>query len=212
MLGLVLLPTLLCFLHRVVGILEEFGDNRLNVFSHVSSLSQCGAITNRKGNIQTTCQSLCQQCFSCEKKLRGIMTAAWIYFGQTHLCVQDRILCECQRSCSWIWGILIADIVDRTLTWAGGAEQYDVTLLQFNVVLCGVKHLAAPPLLRRLLARLLLHRRSQSVSVRADPGNLQQLCKVAQMQGVTAVTEQWELCHTQPNYFSLDCRTIAVGH
>lgn len=34
-----LLPTLLRFLHRVVGVLQQLGDDRLDVFTHVAGLS-----------------------------------------------------------------------------------------------------------------------------------------------------------------------------
>lgn len=66
------------------------------------------------------------------------------------------------------------DNVDTTLTRAGRTQKYDVALLQFYVGVCGVQDLPAPPLLRCLLARLLLHGRSQSISMMADSCDLQQ--------------------------------------
>lgn len=62
-------PTLLCFLHRVVGILQKFGDNRLDVLSHVSSLGESGAVADRKRNIKTASQCLRQQCFPLEMNI-----------------------------------------------------------------------------------------------------------------------------------------------
>lgn len=50
--------------------------------------------------------------------------------------------------------------------------------------MCRVQDLATPPLLRCLLTRLLLHWRSQSISMGADPCNLQQLWNNQQTAGL----------------------------
>lgn len=57
--------TLLRFIHRVVGILQQFGDDRLDVLSHVPSLSERGAVTDGEGDVQTARQRLRQQCLAC---------------------------------------------------------------------------------------------------------------------------------------------------
>lgn len=43
--------TLLCFFYVVVGILQEFSNDRFNVFPNIASLSQGGAITDSKRDI-----------------------------------------------------------------------------------------------------------------------------------------------------------------
>lgn len=61
-------PTLLGFLYWVVGILQQFGNDRLNIFTYIACLSQGGTVTDSKGNIQTLSQSLCQQGFPWKAK------------------------------------------------------------------------------------------------------------------------------------------------
>ncbi len=56
--------TLLGFLDRVVGVLQKFGDNRLNVLAYISRLRQGGTITDGEGHIQAFSQSLGQQGFT----------------------------------------------------------------------------------------------------------------------------------------------------
>lgn len=56
--------TLLSFLHRVVGVLQKFGNNRLNVISYIPCLGQGGAIADGEGHIQAFSQSLSQQGFT----------------------------------------------------------------------------------------------------------------------------------------------------
>lgn len=96
--------------------------------------------------------------------------------------------------------ITTQDNVDTTLTWASRTQKYDVTLLQFNVSVCGVQDLPAPLLLRRLLARLLLHGRSQSISMRTDPCDLQQFCNSKQSHRVSLVTDKYEELYSK-NHF-----------
>lgn len=80
--------------------------------------------------------------------------------------------------------ITVRHIVETTLTWACWAKKNYVALLKFNVSVVGVKDLSTPLLLRCLLASLLLHGHTQSVSMRTDPCNLQQLCKNTWSHGV----------------------------
>lgn len=67
-------PTLLCLLHSVVGILQQFGDDRFDVLSHVAGLSERGAVTDRKRDVQTAGQRLRQQCFSCNSRRGGLVS------------------------------------------------------------------------------------------------------------------------------------------
>lgn len=64
-------PTLLCFLHRVVGVLQQFGDDRFDVLAHVSGLRERGAVTDGKGDVQAARQRLRQQRFSCNSQRGG---------------------------------------------------------------------------------------------------------------------------------------------
>lgn len=58
--------TLLGFLDWVVGVLQKFGNNRLNVLAYISRLRQGGTIADGEGHIQAFSQSLGQQGFTYE--------------------------------------------------------------------------------------------------------------------------------------------------
>jgi len=57
--------TLLCSVDVVVGVLQQFRHDGLNVFTDVAGLCQRRAVTDGKRNFQTPRQSLCQQRLTC---------------------------------------------------------------------------------------------------------------------------------------------------
>ena len=56
---------MLGLLHQVVGILQEFGDDGLDVLADVAGLCESGAVADGKGHIQTPRQRLGQQGLTC---------------------------------------------------------------------------------------------------------------------------------------------------
>lgn len=90
------MPTLLCFLHWVVGILQKFGNNRLDVLTHVSSLSESGAVANCKRNIKAASQRLCKQGFSLE-----IQKQKHLNHFNHHLIAFDKTHLSCKPGC-WV--------------------------------------------------------------------------------------------------------------
>ena len=53
--------TLLGALHLVVGVLQQFGDHRLDVLADIASLRQRGAVADRERHVQTLGDRLRQQ-------------------------------------------------------------------------------------------------------------------------------------------------------
>lgn len=75
-----LLPTLLRLLHRVVGILQQLGDDRLDVLSYVTGLGERGAVADREGDVQTARQRLCQQRLSCNGRREDVVSGTGLIF------------------------------------------------------------------------------------------------------------------------------------
>lgn len=61
-------PTLLRLVHGVVGVLQQLGDDRLDVLAHVSGLGERGAVADGEGDVQAARQRLRQQRLPCNDR------------------------------------------------------------------------------------------------------------------------------------------------
>jgi len=57
--------TLLSLVDVKVSILQQLADDRLDVFTNITSLRQCRTVTDGKWYVQTPCQDLCQERLTC---------------------------------------------------------------------------------------------------------------------------------------------------
>lgn len=62
------LLTCLSLLHIIIGILQQLGNDGLNILTNIASLSERGAVTDGKGDIQALGYGLGQESLAWESK------------------------------------------------------------------------------------------------------------------------------------------------